>query len=75
MVQVDDYLYAGTPSLYAGFESFLQTKFCIAALKANEFHIMGARLFQDHTDPINIKAREKLLNIHPILLDHSSNGD
>lgn len=75
VVQVHDYLYAGTPSLSAQFESLLQTKIHIVALEANGFHIKGVHLVQDDTGAITIEAVEKLLNIPLIRLNHSSKGN
>lgn len=72
VVQVDDYLYAGSPELASNFEEFLHQQFQIGSMEGNSFTIMGARLEQTQTGRITIDASEKLDQIKPLSTRSSS---
>lgn len=66
VVQVDDYLYAGSPQLASDFEKFLHDQFQIGSMEHTSFTIMGAHLTQDDSGKITINAKEKLSQIQTL---------
>lgn len=75
VVHVDDYLYAGSRKLAEKFEKFLQEEFKIGSTEISNFTIMGAQLTQDDSETITLDAKEKLLQIKPLLQEHRGKRD
>lgn len=74
VVQVDDYLYAGTPALSSEFESFLQKQFHVGTLESRSFDIMGARLQQHPSGHVTLNAKEKLDAVELLSCERIRNG-
>lgn len=74
VVQVDDFLYAGTPALSSSFETFLKGQFSIGSLESDEFDIMGAHLKQSPSGTVTIDASNKLMAIEQIPINHNGPG-
>lgn len=66
VVQVDDYIYTGTPDSIQNFESFLQSQFLVGTLEAHKFDVMGAHLDQNDKGTITLNANHKLSAIEPV---------
>lgn len=77
VVQVDDYIYAGTNTLRDELETFFQQQFQIGSLESNQFDITGAKLTQHPSGHVTLSAKEKLESIEPISSERRcrSNGN
>lgn len=70
VINVDDYMYAGTPTVSRQFKSLLQNAFLIGTVKSKQFDIMGANRAQSNRRAIPMDARSKLMSIEPIQTEH-----
>ncbi len=63
VAQVDNYVYAGTPSEITAFESFLQEEFHVGELEHGRFVVYGCEIEQ-HTDmSATVRQRAKLAEV------------
>lgn len=74
VVQVDAYLYAGSPQLESGIEEFLHEQLQIGSMRYTYFTIMGAHISQDNTGKKMINAKEKLDQIQQFVTSQSAKG-
>lgn len=70
-VQVDNYLYSGTPKELTRFESFLQTHFKIGSLERTTFPVLGCELQQSHDHSIQITQQARASGIDTGILTRS----
>lgn len=68
VVQVDDYLYAGTMTLTKEFEVFFINQFGIGSFEAERIHVMRATLYQDKFGVETLDANENLSAIKAVFI-------
>lgn len=76
VVQVDDYLYGGTPERMEAFERFLKDTFTVSKLARSNLSLMGCDITQQSYYSITLSQLKKLEDLEPqILFDALGNRD
>lgn len=72
VVQVDNYLYGGTPDELNNFEKFFKSHFSIASRERINFSVLGCELKQDSAGNITIKKEARASRVDTSVLNVSS---
>ena len=60
-MQVDDFLYTGTPGVIKSFEEFVQRSFIVGSKKKRDFTFFGGRVIQRPDEGIVLSQEKHLL--------------
>lgn len=75
VVQVDDYLYGGTPERMESFEGFLKDTFTVSKLARSNLSLMGCDITQHSDYSITLSQSKKMADLDPqILLEALGKG-